>query len=89
MSVTDQLADVAVQIAAQAARQYLSRHNLRADPSALRATLASWIKIKLPEALKDAREALDAGMGSVAESTFKATMASAGIEAAKEAGFPK
>jgi hypothetical protein len=85
----DRLADVAVEIAARAAVAYLRQHNIDADPRALEATLKSWVKIKLPEALRDAKQALEAGMGQAAEATFKASMALAGIEAAKEAGFPR
>lgn len=83
------LVDAAAQIAMRAAAEYLRRHNLEADPAALAATLRAWLKIKLPEGLRDARQALEAGMGKVAEQTFAASMAQAGIEAAKEAGFPK
>jgi len=84
-----ELAAVAVEIAARAAVVYLRQHNLDANPKALEATLKSWVKITLLEALRDAKQALEAGMGSAAEATFQASMALAGIEAAKEAGFPK
>lgn len=83
------LVDAGAQIAMRAAAEYLRRHDLGADPAALTATLRAWLKIKLPEAMRDARQALEAGMGKVAEQTFAASMAQAGIEAAKEAGFPK
>ena len=38
--------------------------------------------------LRDAKEAVDAGLPDYGELTYKATIALAGIEAAKEAGFP-
>lgn len=73
---------------ARAAKQYLHAHGLTAAVPALSACLASWVRIKIPEALRDAGAALDAGMGLAAEATFLATMAQAGIEAAREAGRP-
>lgn len=79
------LADAAVMMAARGARQYLDTHKLTADPAALTSCLKSWVKIKFPEALKDAKDAISAGMHAVAEQTFAATMRLAGIEAAKEA----
>jgi hypothetical protein len=82
------LADVAVTIATRAAAEYLRVHCLKADPEALAECLKSWCKIQLPRALADAKDALDARMPQVAEATFAASMVQAGIEAAKEAGFP-
>lgn len=84
----DKLADAAVMIAAQGARQYLDVHRLKADPAALTACLKSWVKAKFPEALNDAKAAISAGMAQMAEATFAATMKLAGIEAAKEAARP-
>lgn len=84
----DALADAAVMMAARGARQYLDTHKLTADPAALTACLKSWVKIKFPEALKDAKDAISAGMHQMAEATFAATMKLAGIEAAKEAARP-
>ena len=84
------LADVALQIVTLSAREYLSQHNLVASKEALTACVVSWTKIKLPEALRDAKEALASPLTErYAEATFKASMVLAGIEAAKEAGFPK
>jgi len=76
------------EIAAQAAMRYLETHNLTADPDALASCLTSRVRAKLPEALRDAEEAIDAGLSDYGELTYKATIALAGIEAAKEAGFP-
>ncbi|MGH8897007.1 MAG: hypothetical protein ACRDZ4_08310 [Egibacteraceae bacterium] len=84
----EQLAQAAAQIAMRGAREYLNRHSLKADPAALSETLRSWVKIKLPEALKDAKDAIEAGMHQIAEQTFAASMFQAGIEAAKEASKP-
>ena len=81
----DALADAAVMMASRGARQYLDVHKLKADPAALTACLKSWVKIKFPEALNDAKAAISAGMHQIAEQTFAATMRLAGIEAAKEA----
>jgi hypothetical protein len=69
--------------------EYLSRNNLKVvSPEALAECLHSWVKIKLPEALRDAKEALACNMGKVAEVTFASSMIQAGIEAAKEASIP-
>jgi hypothetical protein len=83
------LANAAVTIATKAAGQYLKTHDLVADPATLDACLRSWCKIKIGEAIADAKAAIECNMPQVAESTFAATMSLAGIEAAKEAGFPK
>ena len=82
---SDTLIDAAAKIAIIGAREYLRVHNLQADETALVACCKSWLKIKLPEALNDAKAAMDCGMHQAAEATFKATMILAGIEAAKEA----
>ena len=83
------LGQIAVETATRAALEYLRAHDQEADSGALAECLRSWSKAKLAEALHDAREAIGAGMGQVAEATFRASMAQAGIEAAQEAGFPK
>jgi hypothetical protein len=48
--------------------------------------LRSQLKIKIPEALIDANEALNCHMDKIAEMTFAASMAQAGIDAAKDCG---
>lgn len=84
------LARAAEVIAARAAKRFLEVNGLEADPQALAECLVSNIKAKLPEALKDAKEALAIPGGEkVAEATFALSIAAAGIEAAREAGFPK
>lgn len=84
----DQFAQEAVTVAIRAAGEYLRAHNLKADNEALAACLRSWVKIKLPEALRDCKEAFDCGMTQIGIATFKASLAQAGIEAAKECGMP-
>ena len=85
----DRLTEAAITIAARSASVYLERHNLKAEsPESLAESLWAMVKIRLPEALRDAKEALDCHMDKAAEATFAATMAEAGIEAAKEAGIP-
>ena len=79
------LGKVAAEIATKAAIEWLECHNLKAEPQTLAGCLSDNCKTRLPEALHDAKEALDAGMDKVTEATFKAAMALAGIEAAKEA----
>ena len=82
------LGERTLEIATQAAMCYLETHNLTADLDVVASCLASWVRAKLPEALRDAKEALDAGLTEYAELTYNATIVLAGIEAAKEAGFP-
>ncbi len=82
------LVNIGIQIVTSGAREYMTKHNLKANQDALAACCKSWLKIQLPIALRDAKEALDCGMTHVAEATFKASLFQAGIEAAKEAGLP-
>ena len=84
----EKLLNAGLVIANRAANEYLAGHGLKADEKALVACLTSWVQTKFPEAMKDARTALDCGMKQVAEQTFAASMALAGVEAAKESGFP-
>ena len=86
--MNDKLINASFKIVAAGAQEYLRCHNLRADDSALLACCKSWLKIELPNALRDAKEAMDCHMPQVAETTFKATLFNAGIEAAKEAAQP-
>jgi len=89
MDSIDKLGTAASQTAMKAAAEYLRKHNLGADVDALCECIRAHMRAALPGALNDAKAALDANMGAVAERTFLASMALAGIEAAKEAGFPK
>lgn len=80
------LGTLAVDTAARAARVWFDQHpEFSFETDTLVACLRSNVKIRMERALIDAREALDAGMGDAAISTFKAEMALAGIDAAKEA----
>ncbi len=86
----DNLINVAGETAMRGAAEYLAAHNLVSnDDKALCECIKSWIKINLPQALADAKEALDAGMEQAANATFLLSMKLAGIEAAKECGLPK
>lgn len=89
MDTIQGIAELAMCHAAGSATLYINTHNLQADPVALAECLTFWVRAKLPEALHDSSEAIAAGMGAYAERTFLASMALAGIEAAKEAGFPR
>lgn len=81
------LGQIAVSAALRSAQQYMHVHNLKADEKVLWECCKSWCKIKLPEAIADARAAYDCGMNQAGDATFIASMVQAGIEAAKEAGF--
>ena len=77
----DQVAGIAI----RAAQEYLRQHSLTVDPKALSQALREQCKIRLPEAMQDAREAMDAHMPQQAELTLRLSMAQAGIEAARQA----
>ena len=83
-----ELVDKAIEIAFKGAFEYLECHKLKADISTLSQVVKQWVKIKWPEAMADAKLALDANMTQVAETLFAAMMVQAGIEAAKECGLP-
>ncbi len=80
------LANEGANAAMLAAVQYIRQNSLKYDADALVACLRSHCKASLPAALHDFRDAADCHMDQIAISTFRATMAFAGIEAAKEAG---
>src|SRR5260221_5393715 len=83
------LADAAIRMVIQGAKQYLEAHKLQpVSNEALAECCKSWCKINLPEALADAKEAFACHMDRIAITTFQATMMGAGIEAAKEASVP-
>lgn len=92
MATTDAvsgLAMMACRCATTAALAYIRQHQLHLDDCGpLNACIAAHVKAAMPAALHDAKEAIDCGMRDVAEHTFAASMALAGIEAAKEAGQP-
>ena len=84
----DNLGTVAADVAAKAAIQYLRGRDILGkewfNADAISKALQTRVKLALPEALKDAKEALDLGMGPVGETTFMVSMALAGIKAAKD-----
>ncbi|MBC8868618.1 MAG: hypothetical protein H8E44_04340 [Planctomycetes bacterium] len=85
----DQLGTIAAKVAMRAAAEYVRVNDLKVlDYEAATACLKTWCKIKLPQALADAKAAIECNMHQIAEATFKATMAEAGIEAAKEFAWP-
>jgi hypothetical protein len=89
LSNIDSLGTIAANVAMKAAAEYIRANNLKVlDYEAATECLKSYCKTRLPIALQEAKEALDCGMTQVAEMTFKATMAQAGIEAAKEFAWP-
>ena len=80
------LIDIAAIAAVRAAREWseTTGHKFDAGDEAFCECLKSWLKIQLPIALKDAKDAISAGMHDAANQTFIASMTIAGIEAAKE-----
>jgi hypothetical protein len=85
----NQLAERIVLVAQESAEIYLKTHYLHADRAVLFECVKSWCRVKLPEALADAKQAYEIGMNQWGQKAFFATFIQAGIEAAKEAGFPK
>jgi len=78
----ENLPQLAIVIAYRGATEWLKANDHEADNDALVECIKSWCKIKFPQAVKDAREAFDAGMTDAAILTFDASMVEAGIEAA-------
>jgi hypothetical protein len=80
------LGQMAGDIAARAAIKYLEIHGKLTPDVAdrLAEPLSRHARQALPEALADAKEALNCGMVDVAKETFAASMVLAGINAAKE-----
>lgn len=75
-----------IEIATGAAADYFRSKQLdpkSVDPGVLADALKHYIKASWDEALKDAKDAMDANMRQVAEMTFAATFRVAGIAAAK------
>lgn len=83
------LAERVLSIAGAAAGQYLGRHGLTYDETALRAALTDEVKAAMPQAVADARQALACGMQEWADRTFAASFVLAGIAAAKKVGARK
>ena len=84
---TATLAQIAADRAMRAAAAYVAKHaglNRGDLTGELTAALKRRLLTAVPAALDDAREALACGMSAVAEATFLASMALAGVAAAKE-----
>lgn len=75
--------DKAANVAMKAAAEYIRTNKLTVDIDAVVESLKTHVKAALGPAMDDAREAYKAGMMSVAEQTFMASMSLAGIEAVK------
>ena len=86
--MANELADVAVRVAIRGAKEYLTSHGLTADTASLALSLKAMVKMRFPEAVRDASAAFDAGMIKAGEATFIASMVLAGIDAAKESANP-
>ena len=84
-AVSRQAADTAM----RAAATYIKTHNLQVDVDELIVNLRREVKDALPGALRDAGEAHQARMGNLVATTFLASMALAGIAAAKQTGGAK
>jgi hypothetical protein len=75
----------AVTIAMQSFARYCQAHGVQvADLDRAVSILKQTVSAAIPQALADAKEAFEAGMGAAASQTFSASMSLAGIEAAKE-----
>ncbi len=89
MTRIESLGTIAAELAMKAAAEYIRDNKLKVlDYNAATECLRSYCKSWLPMALEDAKQAFECGMTQVAEATFRATMAQAGIEAAKEFAWP-
>jgi hypothetical protein len=84
----DNLPQLAIVVAIRGATEWLKANGLVADDASLVECVKSWCRIKFPVAVKDARQAYEAGHLDAAILTFDASMVQAGIEAAKEASWP-
>lgn len=81
----DTLARIASDTAMRAAADYVRVHGLAVpDYETASQVLRAEVKLVIGPALDDAKQAFAAGMGHVAECTFKAAMVAAGFKAAKE-----
>ena len=81
----EELGSVAANITMNASADYIHRNNLTVTDYKVAAdVIRDFCKEALFPALDDAKEALETGMGQIAEATFQASMRMAGIEAAKK-----
>lgn len=81
----DRLGEIAADAAMRGAAEWVRRHpDAPLNTEALTLALRAHARDALDDALAHAREALNAGMGAVAELSFLASMRLAGIAAARE-----
>ena len=85
-NAVDTLGQKAAEAAMRGAAEYIRANNLRSNANLERITELIKLKAKaaLPQALEDAKEALEANMGRLAEQTFMASMVLAGVNAVKD-----
>ena len=84
----NQFVQIAADTAMKSAVDYIMAHDMRSKSLFDHAT-ATWfikkyVKFAIGPALNDAKEAIDANMGSLVEATFLTSMRLAGINAMKE-----
>ena len=85
-ATTHGLVDAAMKAALRGAREWLDKHTeAKVDWATLCECLKANVKIRWQGAMYDAQQAMACGMTQIAQATFAATMALAGIDAAKEA----
>jgi hypothetical protein len=86
MTSLDHLGRIAADAAMRGAVEYGRRHavDFNANLDRLLHAIRKHAKAAVGPAMDDAKAALDAGMGKVAEATFLASMTAAGIAACKE-----
>jgi len=83
----DALVGIAADAASRAAADFIRLNGLKVpDYDVASQCLRAEVKLALPQALQDAKEAMECHMSHVAQATFRASMAEAGIKAAKEFG---
>lgn len=89
MLAIDQLSQTLAEIAMQAAAMKMRQAGVKASDvtviDRVMVELRSRIPATLEQALADARQALEAGMGAVAEQTARASFAAMGVQAAAAA----
>lgn len=82
----DTLGTKAAEAAMKGAADYIKAHGLRDGMDLDRVTVLIRVTAKaaLPQALADAKDAMDANLYAVAQQTFMASMVLAGVQAVKD-----
>ena len=84
-TLIDRLGSEAAEMAMRAAGAAFATRNYRPQDWDLAVEiLRGALKAKLPEALADARDALDAGLNEVAAATFRLSIRGAGVRGAQQ-----